>query len=287
MNYYQIQPTDYIDELIDNELYQKAGAFQNYWRLFYRYCVKENDIVKVKDEDIERFYKKYSLRTLALIFNIGKDTAGKWRSEFIDVIENFVAYWKLKKMQENDNKVEYTQKQGRHLLDSKSTKSRQEVDTDEITQITEKSNKTDDEKNSIRQRVDTYQTESRQQVDKYITYNNNINNNNKKEKTLQELLDLIREFHLENKLSFSGSKSISYGNTLAKLKSNYSLEDIKEVIEYAMKDSYGKKILANPNSFFNNFESLKIALEDEKEKYPQPEYVLDFYDLRLPEGWVL
>ena len=63
--------------------------------------------------------------------------------------------------------------------------------------------------------------------------------------------------------------------------------DIKEVIEYAMKDSYGKKILANPNSFFNNFESLKVALEDEKEKYPQPEYVLDFYDLRLPEGWVL
>ena len=109
----------------------------------------------------------------------------------------------------------------------------------------------------------------------------------KKETTLQELLDLVKEFHLENKLSFTGSKSMSYGNTLAKLKSNYPLEDIKEVIEYAMKDSYGKKILANPNSFFNNFESLKVALEDEKEKYPQPEYVLDFYDLRLPEGWVL
>jgi hypothetical protein len=116
---------------------------------------------------------------------------------------------------------------------------------------------------------------------------NNTKYSNTKETTLQKLLDLIREFHLENKLSFNGSKSMSYGNTLAKLKNNYSLEDIKEVIEYAMKDSYGKKILANPNSFFNNFESLKVALEDEKEKYPQPEYVLDFYDLRLPEGWVL
>ena len=29
MNYYQIIPTDYIDKLIDEELYQKAGAFQN------------------------------------------------------------------------------------------------------------------------------------------------------------------------------------------------------------------------------------------------------------------
>ena len=265
MNYYQIIPTDYIDELIDNELYQKAGAFQNYWRLFYRYCVKENDIVKVKDEDIERFYKKYSLRTLALVFNIGKDTAGKWRSEFIDVIENFVAYWKLKKMQENDNKVEYTQKQGRHLLDSKSTKSRQEVDTDEITQITEKSNKTDDEKNSIRQRVDTYLTESRQRVDKYITYNNNINNNNKKINK-----EWLEEFFIAlSKVSKQVySKRVEFESLFMSLFTQY--DDVEEVIEWASNNDFWIDKLIDPKSIRRNFEKMRLQMLKEKKSKPIP-----------------
>jgi len=91
-----------------------------------------------------------------------------------------VAHWKLKKMQENDNKVEYTQKQGSHQLATEWPESRQEVDTNKIPQSTEKSNKTDDDDHLNDQLMTTNCPVSDHEVTKYITYNNNINNNNNK-----------------------------------------------------------------------------------------------------------
>ena len=273
MNYYQIQPTDYIDKLIDEELYQKAGAFQNYWRFFYKYYVKDNDLIKVKDEDIEEFKKRYSKRTLAKVFNVkSKDTAGKWRSEFIDVIENFVAYWKLKKMQENDNKVEYAQKQGSHQLATEWPESSQQIATrlakDEINQTTEKSNKTDDEKNPIShpnsQQLATDQPVSSQQVAKYITYNNNINNNNKINKEWLE-----KFFIALSKVSKQVySKRVEFESLFMSLFTQY--DDVEDVIEWASNNDFWADKLIDPRSIRRNYEKMRLQMLKEKKTKPIP-----------------
>ena len=274
MNYYQIIPTDYIDELIDEELYQKAGAFQNYWRFFYKYYVKDNDLTKVKDEDIEHFKNRYSQRTLAKMFCVkSKNTAEKWKAEFLDVIENFVAHWKLKKMQENDNKVEYAQKQGDHLMTSKYPKSDQtmtsKVTSNKISQITEKSDKANNEKKANDHLNDQLMTTncpvSDHEVTKYITYNNNINNNNNKinkewlEKFFIALSKVSKQVY---------SKRAEFESLFMSLFNQY--DDVEEVIEWASNNDFWIDKLIEPRSIRRNFEKMRLQMLKEKKTKPIP-----------------
>ena len=272
MNYYQIIPTKYIDKLIADELYQKAGAFQNYWRLFYKYYVKDNDITSVEDVDIEHLKKRYSLRTLSKIFGIGKDSAKKWRDEFIDEIANFIAHWKLLKSQKNTTQDNYTQKQGRQRVDTYSTNGRQQVDTqvdnNDIEETTKKSEFQSDDKNhsrhSNRQRVDTYSTNGRQQVDKYKTYNNNIKNNKKiKKEWLENFLSALSKISKEVQ-----AKRNEFDSLFMNLFTLY--DDVEEVIEWASNNDFWMDKLIDPRSIKRNFEKMRLQMLKEKSKKPIP-----------------
>ena len=272
MNYYQIQPTSYIDKLIDEELYQKAGAFQNFWRLFYKYYVKDNDIINISDEDIEHFKKRYSKRTLAKVFNVkSKDTAGKWRDEFVDVIENFVAHWKLK-TQKNLTQDKYAQNQGSHSLATEQPESSHEVATQlaksEVDKTTEKSQIKSDEKKSISHQIShevaTEQPESSHEVAKYKTYNNNINNNK-----------IINKEWLENfllalsKISKQAlSKRAEFESLFMSLFRQY--DDVEEVIEWASNNDFWMDKLIDPRSIRRNFEKMRLQMLKEKSKRPLP-----------------
>lgn len=255
MNYYQIQPTSYIDKLIDEELYQKAGAFQNYWRLFYKYYVKDNDITKVEDRDIEHFKKRYSKRTLAKVFNVkSKDTAGRWKDEFIDVIENFVAHWKLLKSQKNIIQDNYTQNQGSHSL---------ATDEPEISHS----------------------------LAKYITNNNNINNNKKINKEwLENFL-----FALSKISKQAASKRVEFETLFMSLFRQY--DDVEEVIEWASNNDFWMDKLIDPRSIRRNYEKMRLQMLKEKSKRPVPsgpdkvaqikeeiEILKDIYEKKLNKG---
>jgi len=124
-------------------------------------------------------------------------------------------------------------------------------------------------------------------------------NNLLKEETnnSQKLMNLIREFYKENNLSLTGNKVFQYERKLYELSKNYPLEKIEEVIKFAKEDDFYKRQLTNPNSLFNNFESMKLALKDkEYKRYKKhkssncnflPEGHLLGNELFLPEGWVL
>ena len=220
MNFYQIIPKDYVLKLQSEENYKKAGAFMNYWFLFFS---SFKTIEEVEDEDIEKFKKKYSIRTLGKVFNLkGHQSIVNYRDEFIEVIMNFIAYWKLKNIQ-NQTQVKSAQKEVEHF------------------------------ENTSRTDVEHFENE----------YINKINNKkNKKEKEIQKLQQLLKEFFEEKELNYLKVNQ-KYDWVIHKLLQNYSYEDIEKVIEFAKEDSFYKRILLNPNSFLNNFESMKIALEDE------------------------
>jgi len=273
MSYYQIQPTDYIDKLIDEELYQKAGAFQNYWRLFYKYYVKDNDITRVIDKDLEHFNKRFSKRTLAKVFNVkSKDTAGKWRDEFMEVISNFIAHWKLFETQKNITQDKYTQKQGSHSLATKQPKSSQRVATqlatDNMSETTEKSELKSNEKklisHPISQKIATKQPESSHEVAKYITNNNNINNNKKINKEwfenfLTELSKISKQVH---------QKRYEFESTFISLFTFY--DDVEEVIEWASKNEFWADKLIDPRSIKRNYEKMRLQMLKEKSKKSIP-----------------
>ena len=272
MNYYQIQPTSYIDKLINEELYQKAGAFQNFWRLFYKYYVKDNDITNVSDEDIEHFKKRFSQRTLAKVFNVkSKNTADKWKLEFIDVIENFVAHWKLK-TQKNLTQDKYAQNEGDQQVVTDCPVSDQQVTTQVTTNKSFKdtiNTKTkSDEKNSIDHLDDHLMTTdcpvSDQQVTKYKTYNNNINNNK-----------IINKEWLENfffalsKISKQAlSKRAEFESLFMSLFRQY--DDVEEVIEWASNNDFWIDKLIDPRSIRRNFEKMRLQMMKEKSKRPLP-----------------
>ena len=283
MSYYIITPTDYIDKLVSDELYQKAGAFQNYWMLFYKYYVKDNDITSVADDDLEHFRKRYSQRTLAKVFNVkSKNTATKWKEEFTDVIANFVAHWKLK-TQKNLTQDNYTQKQGDHLLTSKYPKSDHEVTTPLTSNETLKSpintEMEEDEKISndhlTDQRVTTYCPVSDHEVTKYKTYNNNINNNNinniKKEKINKKEKKEWLESFLKALTKISKkvySKRAEFESTFMSLFTQY--DDVEEVIEWASKHNFWMDKLIDPRSIRRNFEKMRLQMLKEKSKKPIP-----------------
>jgi len=300
MNYYQIQPTSYIDKLIDEELYQKAGAFQNYWRLFYKYYVKDNDITKVEDRDIEHFKKRYSKRTLAKVFNVkSKDTAGRWKDEFIDVIENFVAHWKLLKSQKNIIQDNYTQNQGSHSLATDEPEISQEVATqlakNEVDKITEKSQIRSDEKNSISHPIShslaTDEPEISHSLAKYITNNNNINNNKKINKEwLENFL-----FALSKISKQAASKRVEFETLFMSLFRQY--DDVEEVIEWASNNDFWMDKLIDPRSIRRNYEKMRLQMLKEKSKRPVPsgpdkvaqikeeiEILKDIYEKKLNKG---
>ena len=272
MNYYQIQPTNYIDKLIDEELYQKAGAFQNFWRLFYKYYVKDNDITSVSDKDIEHFKSRYSKRTLAKVFNVkSKDTAGKWKDEFIDVIENFIAHWKLKS-QKNLAQDKYVQNQGSHSLATEQPESSQilatQLATSEVDKTTEKSQIQSDEKNSISHPIShslaTEQPESSHEVAKYITNNNNINNNkiiNKEwfENFLTSLSKISKQ---------AASKRADFESLFMSLFRQY--DDVEEVIEWVSNNDFWMDKLIDPRSIRRNFEKMRLQMLKDKSKKPIP-----------------
>ncbi len=106
-----------------------------------------------------------------------------------------------------------------------------------------------------------------------------------KKEAIQKLMDLIRDFYKEKNLSLTGNKVFKYQKSLFDLLKNYSLEDIEEVIKFGMKDKFYSKLITIPSSLFNNFESMKLAYEEQEE--PHFKSALDFYEINLPKGWIL
>ena len=97
----------------------------------------------------------------------------------------------------------------------------------------------------------------------------------KQTNSIKKLMDLIRDFYKENKLSLTGNKVFQYERKLYDLSQRYPLEEIEEVINFAKENDFYKKQLTNPNSLFNNFESMKLAYEDEQYSgYKEPIYGL-------------
>jgi len=240
MNYYQIQPVGYIDKLIENELYQKCGAFQNFWRLFSKYYLK-GDLQTITDENIVHFKNRYSKRTLAKIFNVkSKDTAGKWKDEFIEVIENFVAYWKLKN-EKNDLQDSYTLKQGSHSLATKQPESSQMIANE--------------------------QPEVSQQVAKYIN-NKKINNKNKKIKKINNkwIFEFFQWISTFSK-SFA-SKRNEFEVTFMSLFSLY--DDVEEVITWASKNDFWIDKLLDAKSIKRNYEKMRLQYLKEKNRKSIP-----------------
>ena len=160
--------------------------------------------------------------------------------------------------------------------------------------------------NTIDENVNTLLTKKSRPIDENVKHNNintilqENNNINKKEKNqieeektkdtlktneLQKIIDLIREFYKENKLSLTGNKVFLYERKIYDLTKSYPLKEIEEVIKFAKKDKYYKKLLTNPISLFNNFEGMKLALEDEEE--PHFKSAFDFNESILPKGWML
>jgi hypothetical protein len=272
MNYYQIQPTDYIDKLINEELYQKSGAFQNYWRLFYKYYVKDNDITKVEDGDIEHFKGRYSKRTLAKVFNVkSKDTAGRWRDEFIDIIENFVAHWILKS-QKNVAKDKSVQNQGSHSLATDQPVSSQRVATrlanDDVEKSTENTQKNEGQEKLIShldsQQVATDKPKSSHSLAKYITNNNNINNNKKINKEwLESFLSALSKVSKQ-----VYQKRYEFESVFMSLLTLY--DDVEEVIEWASKNDFWMDKLIDPRSIKRNYEKMRLQMLKEKSKKPLP-----------------
>ena len=92
---------------------------------------------------------------------------------------------------------------------------------------------------------------------------------------IQKLMDLIKEFYNEKNLFLTGNKVFQYERKFYDLSQIYPLEEIEEVINFAKEDPHYKKLLTNPNSLFNNFESMKLAYEDEQSSgYKEPIYGL-------------
>jgi len=265
MNFYQIIPKDYVLKLQSEENYKKAGAFMNYWFLFFS---SFKTIEEVEDEDIEKFKKKYSIRTLGKVFNLkGHQSIVNYRDEFIEVIMNFIAYWKLKNIQ-NQTQVKSAQKEVEHFENTSRTDVEHFENIKENTQDsnkhTEKSDLKENKKNEVEHKKEQQENTSRTDVEHFENeYINKINNKkNKKEKEIQKLQQLLKEFFEEKELNYLKVNQ-KYDWVIHKLLQNYSYEDIEKVIEFAKEDSFYKRILLNPNSFLNNFESMKIALEDE------------------------
>jgi len=110
-------------------------------------------------------------------------------------------------------------------------------------------------------------------------------------------MDLIRDFYEENNLSLTGNKIFQYERKLYDLTKNYPLEEIEEVINFAKEDDFYQRQLTNPNSLFNNFEAIKLAIKIKREekyrKYKSsnsnflPEGHSLGGEIFLPEGWVL
>ena len=296
MNYYQIQPVGYIDKLIENELYQKCGAFQNFWRLFSKYYLK-GDLQTITDENIVHFKNRYSKRTLAKIFNVkSKDTAGKWKDEFIEVIENFVAYWKLKN-EKNDLQDSYTLKQGSHSLATKQPESSQMIANEQPTSsqalatplATKESDETitnkglkEGQKNSIShldsqevaneqpessQMIANEQPESSHEVAKYIN-NKIINNKNKKIKKINNkwIFEFFQWLSTFSK-SFA-SKRNEFEVTFMSLFSLY--DDVEEVITWASKNDFWIDKLLDAKSIKRNYEKMRLQYLKEKNRKSIP-----------------
>ena len=272
MSYYQIQPTDYIDKLIDEELYQKAGAFQNYWRLFYKYYVKDNDITRVTDKDLEHFKNRFSQRTLAKVFNVkSKNTADKWKDDFLNVIENFIAHWILKS-QKNPTQDKYAQNQGDQQMTTDCPVGDQQVTTqvtiDETKKTTEKSQIQSNYKNSGDHLTDQQMTTdcpvTDQQVTKYITNNNNINNNKKINKEwLENFLTALSKISKQ-----IYQKRYEFESVFMNLFTLY--DDVEEVIEWASKNNFWMDKLIDPRSIKRNYEKMRLQMLKEKSKKPIP-----------------
>jgi len=118
-----------------------------------------------------------------------------------------------------------------------------------------------------------------------------------KKSNTQKLMDLIRDFYEENNLSLTSNKVFQYERKLYELSNSYSVEDIEEVIKFAIENEFYKRQLTNPNSLFNNFEAMKLARREEEykryKKYKSsncnflPEGHSLGGELYLPDGWVL
>jgi hypothetical protein len=278
MNYYQIQPTSYIDNLIDGELYQKAGAFQNYWRLFYKYYVRDNILLNVQDKEIEHFNKRYAKRTLAKIFNVkSKDTAGKWKDEFIEVIENFIAHWKLLEMQKNDQQDNYTLKRGSQTLANEQPTISQEVATplakNEVNKTTENKEKNSNDENSISQPISQEVANEQPMISQEVAKLYNNNNNNNINNNIKEKKYIKKENSLFNSQTSELLNNLGVDESFAK-----KLIDFMKDIDKPIKASF------RLNQLLSEYVRIKAILKLDPEEIFNIQAAKEWKDIKLE--WV-
>jgi len=130
---------------------------------------------------------------------------------------------------------------------------------------------------TIDENVNTLLTEKSRPIDENVKHNN-INtilqdsilqeNNNipLKENSIDNLRANLLSLLKEKNINLDTKKIQLLERKLYELSKSYSLEEIEEVFKFGLEDSFYKGLVVNPNSFYKNFESMKIKYEEEKNK---------------------
>jgi len=85
-------------------------------------------------------------------------------------------------------------------------------------------------------------------------------------KTIDSLREKIVSLLKEKNINLDIRKIQLLERKLYELSKSYSLEEIEEVFKFSLEDNFYKGLVVNPNSFYKNFESMKIKYEEEKNK---------------------
>jgi len=132
---------------------------------------------------------------------------------------------------------------------------------------------------TIDENVNTLLTEKSRPIDENVKHNNintilqdsilQENNNNtplKEETSIDQLTRKITDLLRERNINLDIRKIQLLSRKLYELSKSYSLEEIEEIFKFGLEDSFYKGLVVNPNSFYKNFESMKIKYENQKER---------------------
>jgi len=126
---------------------------------------------------------------------------------------------------------------------------------------------------------------------KYIRNNNlykkdnNINETSfKNDLTIEDIISTINDYLLSNDIILSTNDNFQLKKSILELNKLYPLNELLEVINFAKKHKFYYKLLANPKSLENNFNSIKLEYQKLKEKEKEEQDRIDkfgeFYSLR-------
>lgn len=107
------------------------------------------------------------------------------------------------------------------------------------------------------------------------------NSTNSSKISVEDLFKIISKGLEEKGMKSVGLQHVKFGRVLSDLKKVYSLEEIKEVIEFVLKsdNDWLIKILSNPNALQNNFDAMKFEFgkykKDEEERIKKENEVVD------------